>query len=149
VTQDRTEQGKSTSEQLEAVLGQLSSDMIRFIVARHEYPTDKEAAEAVGVKPNTVYQWKARYNKPIDEAVHLMAVDGLVVASELRRRNLAKAMAVKVAGLDSTKENTRQNVATEIIEWEMGKPTQRQEVSTKLAADVTIVNWDGPKNDPD
>jgi len=36
---------------------------------------------------------------------------------------------VKVKGLDSVDEALRQRVASEIIEWEMGKATQRQEVS--------------------
>jgi len=109
-------------------LGKLSTDQIRFVVARQEFATDKEAAQEIGIKPDTVYQWKHR-GSPIDQAVRLMALDGIVVAKELRRRNLAKAMAVKVAGLDSAKEPTRQSVATEIIEWEMGRATQKQEVS--------------------
>jgi len=112
--------------------------MIRFVVARHEYPTDKEAAEAIGINPNTVYQWKSRYNKPIDEAIRLMALDGIVVAKELRRRNLAKAMAVKVAGLDIGDDSLRQRVATEIIEWEMGKATQRQEVTGEDGGDLVV-----------
>ena len=118
---------KSTSEQLEAVLGRLTTDQIRFVVARQECATDKDAADAIDVKPNTVYKWKAE--APVDEAVRLMALDGVIVAKELRRRNLAKAMAVKVAGLDEDDPRLRQGVATEIIEWELGKPTQKQELT--------------------
>jgi len=121
----------SISEQLGAVLGQLSTDQIRFVVARLEKQTDKEAAESLEMKPDTVYHWKSRDKAPIDEALRLMAEDGLVVAQHVRRRNLAKAMLVKVGGLDSNSENIRQGVATEIIEWEMGKPTQRAELSGK------------------
>jgi len=60
-----------------------------------------------------------------------MATDGLIAALELRRRNLAKAMAVKVKGLDEKDSRLRQSVSTEIIEWEMGKATQKQEISGK------------------
>ena len=127
---------KSTSEQLEAVLGRLTSDQIRFVVARQEFSTDKDAAEAIEIKPNTVSKWKADY--PIDDAVRLMAMDGIIVAKELRRRNLAKAMAVKVAGLDSGKEQTRQNVATEIIEWEMGRATQKVESKGEVKNEVIV-----------
>ena len=116
-----------TTDELAATVRNLSQDQIRFVVARQECATDKEAAETIGVSPETVKGWKYK-GIPIDDAVRLMALDGIVVASELRRRNLAKAMAVKVAGLDSGKENTRQNVATEIIEWEMGKAKQKQEL---------------------
>ena len=122
---------KSTSdnvERLEQLLGQLSTNQKRFIIARQEFSTDKEAAQSIRISPDTVKNWK--YNgAPIDEVVDLMANDGVVMALHLRRKALAKAMAVKVAGLDSDEERTRQHVATEIIEWEMGKATQRQEVS--------------------
>ena len=128
MVEHKANQEKSSSDALAQVVARLSTDQIRFVVARQEFSTDKEAAEAIGVKPDTVYQWKHK-GHPIDEAVRLMAMDGIIVASELRRRNLAKAMAVKVAGLDSSEERTRQSVSTEIIEWEMGKATQRQEVS--------------------
>lgn len=125
MTEGQIKPGKSTSEQLGEVLRQLSSDQIRFVVARQECATDKEAAKALRIKPNTVYQWKSRDGVPVDEAVKLMAVDGLIVAQELRRRNLGKAMGVKVAGLDSDDERMRQRAASEIIEWEMGKAIQK------------------------
>jgi len=101
---------------------------MRFVVARQEYSSDKDSAEAIRVSPRTVKAWKAD-GAPIDEAVRLMAADGLVMAGKLRRRSLARAMAIKVAGLNSDKEQTRQSVATEIIEWEMGKATQKTEVT--------------------
>jgi hypothetical protein len=127
-----------TSEQLAETVGNLTTDQIRFIVARQEYGTDKETAEAIGISPETVKGWKYK-GVPIDEAVKMMALDGVIVASELRRRNLAKAMAVKVAGLDSNKEQTRQGVATEIIEWEMGKAKQKQEISGPDNGPLTVV----------
>lgn len=122
---DQADPEKSISDQLSAVLDQLSTDQIRFVVARQEFSTDKEAAEAIGVKPDTVYRWP----DAVKEAVRLMAHDGLVTAQIVRKRALAKAMLVKVGGLDLNDDRLRQSVATEIIEWEMGKATQRQEVS--------------------
>lgn len=116
---------KSISEQLQAILIRLSTDQIRFVVARQEYLTIREAAEAIGIKPDTVYHWPDE----VKEAVRLMAADGLVVAQHIRRRSLAKAMQVKVTGLNSDDERVRQGVATEVIEWEMGKATQRQEIA--------------------
>lgn len=121
--ENKTNQEKSSSDQLEQVLARLTADQIRFIVARQEFSTDKEAAEEIGIKPDTVYQWKHK-GHPIDQAVRLMAIDGVIVAKHLRRRNLAKAMSVKVAGLNSGDERVRQGVATEVIEWEMGRPAQ-------------------------
>lgn len=121
-------QVNSSSEQLQEILAQLTTDQLRFVVARQDVSTDKEAAENIGVSPDTISYWK-RGGTPIDEATKLMALDGLVAALHIRGRNLAKAMAVKVAGLGSDDERVRQSVATEVIEWELGKATQRKEHS--------------------
>ena len=121
------EKGRAdTTNELAATIRDLTADQIRFVVSRQECSTDAEAAEAIGISPSTVKGWKYK-GAPIDEAVRLMALDGIIVAKELRRRNLAKAMAVKVAGLDEPDSKLRQGVATEIIEWEMGKATQKVE----------------------
>lgn len=111
---------KSISDQLDAVLDQLTTDQIRFVVARQSYGSDKETAQALRLKPDTVYHWP----EIVREAIRLMASDGLTTALHIRRRHLAKAMLVKVAGLDSPMEKIRQDVSTEIIEWEMGKASQ-------------------------
>ncbi len=134
---------KSISEQLDALLGLLTPNQIRFVIARQETTTDKEAAESIGVKPDTVRHWKSRGDAPIDDAVQLMAHDGLTVALHIRRRSLGKAMAVKTAGLDSDDERVRQNTATEIIEWEMGKAMQptKQEMDGELT--VRVIYGDG------
>ena len=124
-------QAEQSSEQLQQALERLTTDQLRFIVARQEYATDKEAAEAIKIKPNTVSQWKHK-GAPIDEAVRLMAADGLVTAQVIRRKSLAKAMAVKAAGLDEERPDIRQRVATEFIEWEMGKAAQPIKVEGKV-----------------
>ena len=141
----QTNEEKRSSE-LDLVLSELTNDQIRFVIARQEFSTDKEAAEAIDIKPGTVYQWKSK--APIDEAVRLMAEDGLVTALHIRRRNLAKAMAVKVAALDSGDETARQKAATEIIEWEMGKAGQHTDITTggqpvKGYISVSPDDWEG------
>lgn len=132
--------GNGVTAELEKILRELTNDQIRFVVARTNISTDKEAAESVLLNPRTVISWKT-HGAPIDEAVRLMVHDGMVTALELRRRSLAQAMAVKIAGLESRSEKTRQSVATEIIEWEMGRATQRNEVSGKDGGVIRLV-WD-------
>ena len=119
------------------LISQLTPDQIAFVVARQDFRTDKEAAEHIKISPRTVQSWKSK-DIPIDEAVQLMAADGLIVAQHIRRRNLAKAMQVKVGGLDSGDERLKQGVATEIIEWEMGKAAQpfAGEVGLNVAVDA-------------
>lgn len=88
----------------------------------------------VHLSESTVYRW----GEDVETALRLMAQDGLVTALHLRRRNLAKAMLVKVAGLDSADERTQQGVATEIIEWELGRATQKAEVTGANGGPVAL-----------
>ena len=114
---------KGTDSNLDAVLNKLTVDQVRFVVNRLNFTTDKESAKEIGVSVDTVKKWKYK-GAPIDEAVRLLARDGLVIAQHIRRRNLAKAMQVKVDGLDVKDNHIKQRVATEIIDWEMGKARQ-------------------------
>ena len=131
------EKPTSVDSELDSVLSQLGTDQVRFVIARQDFATDKEAAEFIGYTPDTVSRWK-RKGAPIDEAVRLMVNDGLVTALHIRRRNLAKAMAVKVAGLDSDSELIRQKTATEIVEWELGKATQPQEIQGEMSNELIV-----------
>jgi len=102
-------------------------DQLRFVTARFNYSTDKEAALEIGISPDTVTYWK-RSGVPIDDAVKLLAFDGVIMAREILRRSVAEAAAVKRAGLQSDDERIRQGASTEILDRELGKPTQRQEL---------------------
>lgn len=124
-TQTNTE--KSISDQIDELLATLSKDQLRFCVALLDYPTKKEAAESIGLNPDTVYRW----NGNIDAAVKLMAKERLEATKAIRRNALIKAIMVKTAGLDSDDESVRQKAATEIIEWELGKAQQLMDVTSK------------------
>lgn len=132
---------KSTSERLYEILAQLSKDQLRYVVALQDYPDKKSAAEAIDIKPNTAYKWP----DIVDEAARLIAVEAADSALAIRRRNLVKAMAVKVAGLDSEDEGIRQKSATEIIEGELGKATQNAELGGMFEVLVKYAN--GDRND--
>ena len=130
-----------SGDELESVLEQLTTDQIRFVVARQECATDREAARMIKVSESTVYRWP----DVVKRAVTLMAQDGLKTAMYIRRKSLAKAMLVKVKGLDSNDERIRQGAATEIIEWETGKANQP--ITGKDGGPVTmrvVYGDDGP-----
>ena len=124
---------ETDADKLTSILRQLTQRQIEYVIMRVECETDKEAAEALRMSPNTVKQWNASgAKKLVDEAVRLMHYDGVITAMELRRRNLARAMAVKVAGLESRDERVRQSVATEIIEGMLGKAEQTNNVKATV-----------------
>lgn len=132
---NQTKPEKSISEQLSDIFSKLTKDQLRFVVAMQEFPTKKEAAESIGIEPDTVY----RYPKEVDEACKLMALNVVESAKTLRVRALAKAVAVKLSGLDSDDEKVRQAAASEIIEWELGKAKMPVEHSGEIDGALKII----------
>lgn len=116
---------KSISGELSEILSRLSVDQRRFVVARMEHPTKGDAAKAIGLRPNTIYRWP----EDVERAIELLSQDVIEGAKVVRLQALLKAVMVKVEGLNSKDEKIRQEAATEIIEWELGKAPQRQEVT--------------------
>ena len=102
------------------VFSNLSKDQLRYVVKMQECSSKKEAAEELGLKVQTVYNWPP----VVDEAINLLAMDIVESARQMRKSALARAIAVKIAGLESADEKIRQSSATEIIEWELGKAKQ-------------------------
>lgn len=111
---------KHTSDDVLSVFARLTPTQIRFAYACLEYPTKKDAALEIGIKPHTAYGW----NGDVDIAIRLLTENVTGAALEIRRKNLVKAMLVKVALLDHPDANVRQKAATDIIEWEFGKADQ-------------------------
>ena len=122
------------------VFTKLSKDQLRFIVAMQEFSSKREAAEELGIKPQTVYNWPPI----IDEAIKLLALDIVESSRQMRKSALAKAIAVKIAGLDSLDEKIRQAAATEIIEAELGKPKQPIDLTGKVEV-IRTVGFDTDK----
>lgn len=104
---------------------QLSDSQWRFVTAMVENPTysKKDAAAHIGITSDTVYRWP----KYVDEAIEQARRDVHEAARSMRRQAVLKAIAVKLALLDSEDESVRSKAATEIIEWELGKAIQRSE----------------------
>lgn len=147
--EDKEIQANYGTSQFEDIVSQLTVDQLRFVTARLNESTDKAAAEAVGVSPDTVTYWK-RSGVPIDDAVKLLAFDGIVLAFEILRKSVAEAAAIKRAGMRSDDERIQQSSSSEIMDRVMGRPTQRQEISGPEGGPLVVVNWDhGATDDSD
>jgi hypothetical protein len=108
----------------------------RFITAMLEDKSrsKKDAAEHIGITPDTVYRWGSH----VDDALAIARRNEHETTLAMRRQSLIKAMRVKIALLDSDDENVRQRAANDIIEWELGKATQKQEVVVRTPYDVLL-----------
>lgn len=115
----------SQKQHIEDVFSQLSDSQWRFVTAMVENPhySKKDAANHIRVTPDTVYRWP----KYVDHAIEIARKDVHRAALSMRKQAVLKAIAVKLKLLDSEDENVRSKAASEIIEWELGKATQRTE----------------------
>ena len=123
---------KPKKEAGESPFSLLSDTQWRYVTAMVENPnfSKKDAAEHLDLSPATVYEWtqKAPY---VEEALLQARSDIHSVALERRKQAVLKAIAVKIALLDSEDEGVRSRAATELIEWELGKATMSHEHSGK------------------
>lgn len=99
----------------------------RFAVAMQEHPTKKDAAEAIGISPQTAYN----FNGDVDAIIDFMVNNIALATLGIIQANATKAAQVKVEGLDSKDEKVKQAAATEILDRQLGKPTQRSEITGK------------------
>lgn len=118
------------------ILNGLTTNQLRFLVARLDAKSDAEAARMIGMDEKTPVRWPEK--KQLDRALELAAYDGAVLALTMRRKTLPKAMAVKIAGLESKDERIRQAASTELIEGELGKAVQRSELTGRDGQPVQV-----------
>lgn len=115
----------STSERFSELWQALNHNQRRFAVAMLESSTKAEAAEAIDIKPDTVYRW----GDEVDECIDLMIGNAKDSAVGMLTSALHKAVMVKLAGMDEDDPRIRQDAASEIIDRILGKATQRLEAS--------------------
>jgi len=140
---NETQQEKSTI--LADPFALLTDSQWRFVTAMLDNPSfsKADAARDVGLKPNTVYAWPDH----VDAALLLAREDMHRAALSVRKQALLKAMQVKLDLLESKDAKLRDKVATDIIEWELGKAIQRaqHEVSGRDGGAIVLQWPDAPK----
>jgi len=116
---------------------QLGHNQRRFAIAMIGASSKKEAAQAIGISPNTTYGW----NGVIDEVVELLLTHSADSAMSIIEAEAPRAAMIKSSGLDSDNEKIRQDAASEILDRNLGKPTQRQEVTGKDGSDLNVITY--------
>lgn len=128
--------------QLDALLEQLSLDQKRWLIERMRCASDAEACRRVGINRGTIYDWR-NAGAPIDQALELLANDGIHMARSILRSAIPGAALVLADALDDRDKRLRQAAALEILDraGQVGKPAQKQEVSGSFS--LTIAGSDG------
>lgn len=103
----------------------LTHNQKRFAVAMMSCATKKEAAEAIGLQPDTVYRW----NGDLDAVIDFMRNEAAAAALGIVTANAGKAAMVIGGLLDSDDENIRLRAGQDVLDRTMGRATQRQEIN--------------------
>jgi hypothetical protein len=121
----QTTENLTSDDRFAEIWQDLSHNQRRFVVQMTECGTKKEAAEIIGVNPHTVYNW----DDDIDEAIALLMANAKDSAVDMLTSALARAVMVKLAGLESDDERVKQDAASEVIDRVLGKATQKQQIT--------------------
>lgn len=124
MSNSQTVENYTSSEFLQLWQG-LTHNQRRFAVAMLECSNKKEAAELVGLTPQTVYRWP----ETIDKVVEYLLADVTGSVTDILHSNAVKAAMIKVGGLDASEEKTRLETASEVLDRVIGRPTAKTELS--------------------
>lgn len=111
---------------LEAIWPQLTWNQKRYVAIAHQHPDKASAAKALRIKAQTMYRWP----EIVDEAAELVMGDLIEIAKTELQGAVLKAVQIKIEGMDSKGKRLQQDAATEIIDRVLGKPTQRQDITS-------------------
>lgn len=131
---------------LRQILRKLTPEQREYVRVRPFCTTETEAAEKVGINRRTISQWKQ--DTDIELAVSLVQEDGIIMSSEMLRTALPDAANVIIELLGNRKENIRLSAAVEILDRNLGKAVQRQEVEQSGEVKIVIEHARVENNNP-
>lgn len=115
----------SDGKDFRAMWERLTPTQRRFVVAMQSHATKKDAAESIGIAPQTTYNW----NGDVDEIVNYIRDETALAMLGILASAGSEAAMVKVSGLQSGDEKVAQAAASEILDRNLGKPTNRTELT--------------------
>jgi len=112
----------------------LHSNQRKFVIERHKYTSDKECAEAIGIKPNTVYRWPAYVGRAV-EAYY----DNIVwIAEKTLSDSVARAALIKAEALYDEEDKDRMDkAASEVLDRALGRATQK--IEGKISSEMKVI----------
>lgn len=125
----------------EEAISRLSTDKLKFASARVLEKDDKSAAIAIGISPQTAYNWPAEDKEVIRYIVANYTTDATSSAVALLKQHLLDAAIIKVSALKSLDEKEKQAAATEILDRMLGRSRQAIDVKTNQPTIKAYVGW--------
>ena len=118
---------------LKTEIEQLDDDLKRaYVLERSKVNTDKAGYENAGFSRGTFYNWSTEERDYLNNLAQRVRTEvSLQIMMRLQEAGL-DAVEVKIGGLKARNENIKQKSSTEILEWLIGKPTQKVDAKTEV-----------------
>ena len=128
---------------LKTEIEQLDDDLKRaYVLERSKVNTDKAGYENAGFSRGTFYNWSTEERDYLNNLAQRVRTEvSLQIMMRLQEAGL-DAVEVKIGGLKARNENIKQKSSTEILEWLIGKPTQKIDAKTEHSGEVAVIDND-------
>jgi hypothetical protein len=129
-------------DDLHAALNQLEDNRLDYVRARSLVNSDAEGYRNAGISKALFYRWPAEEREKLNEMAQQLKRATVARAIMALQAAAEEAAQVKIAGLKSRDERLKQSAATEILDRNIGKPSQ----SIKLGGDggepIKVIPYD-------
>lgn len=123
-------------DELQTLLDQLQDKRLDYVMARSRVSSDRQAYTDAGISRQTFYCWPTEEREMLNDIAQQLKRARALRALQILQDAAEEAAMVKVEGLRSRNERVKQDVATEILDRNLGKPNQP--VSSEVSGDITI-----------
>ena len=115
---------------LQTALANLEDRRLDYVRARSLATSDAQAYRDAGIAKAVFYTWPAEEREKLNELAQQLKRATVARAIMVIQEAAEEAARIKVAGLKSRDERLKQHAATEILDRNMGKPSQALDVTT-------------------
>jgi len=129
-------------DDLQTVLSQLEDNRLDYVRARSLVNSDAQAMKDAGISKTAFYKWTPEERDKLNELAQQLKRATVARAIMALQAAAEEAARVKIAGLKSKDERIKQNAATEILDRNIGKPSQAIELAGKDGGPIKIAAYD-------
>jgi hypothetical protein len=132
---------------LEQLIAELDDKETVYVFERSKVLTDKDAYTNGGFSRGWWFDKGAERKEKLNEIASMIRKDRMFAANRKLAEAYEQAIEVKIEGLRYNDKRLKQSVATEIIDRNIGKPTQRVEQKSEVDGTITVELIDDESQD--
>ena len=132
---------------LEQLISELDDKSAMYVFERSKTHNDKEAYNNCGFGKGWFFNKSPEDRERLNDIGSAIRKDRMFAANRKLAEAYERAREVKIEGLQYNDKRLKQSVATEIIDRNIGKPTQRVEQKSEVDGTITVELIDDESQD--